>query len=125
MFRKEIRTEILAIFLIALGGLLLHNRIHTLETSAFNVVPRIVGIISIIILPFLFNSKKTAPIGYVLNLIAIIVGTIAMIDFSVDTWKEPVTVYNIILHSTLADILILFARLPIAHKIMRYWQTVS
>jgi len=123
MFRKEIRNEILAIFLIALGGLLLHIRIHTLQASAFNIAPRIVGIISIIVLPFLFNSKKTAPIGYVLNLIAIIVGTIAMADFSIDNWNEPVTVSNIILHSTLADILILLARLPIAHSILRYWRT--
>jgi len=123
MFRKEIRNEILAIFLIALGGLLLHIRIHTLQASAFNIAPRIVGIISIIVLPFLFNSKKTAPIGYVLNLIAIIVGTIAMADFSIDNWNEPVTVSNILLHSTLADILILLARLPIAHSILRYWRT--
>jgi len=123
MFRKEIRNEILAIFLIALGGLLLHIRIHTLHASAFNIAPRIVGIISIVVLPFLFNSKKTAPIGYVLNLIAIIVGTIAMADFSIDNWKEPVTVSNILLHSTLADILILLARLPIAHSILRYWRT--
>ncbi len=123
MFRKEIRNEILAIFLIALGGLLLHLRIHTLEASAFNIAPRIVGIISIVVLPFLFNSKKTAPAGYVLNLIAIIVGTIAMAHFSIETWNEPVTVSNILLHSTLADILILLARLPIAHSILRYWKT--
>jgi uncharacterized membrane-anchored protein len=123
MFRKEVRNEILAIFLIAFGGLLLHLRIHTLAASAFNIAPRIVGIISIAVLPFLFNSKKTAPIGYVLNLIAIIVGTIAMADFSIDNWNEPVTVSNILLHSTLADILILWARLPIAHSILRYWKT--
>ncbi len=123
MFRKEICPQILAIFLIALGGLLLHIRIHTLEASAFNIAPRIVGIISIVVLPFLFNSKKTAPLGYVLNLIAIIVGTIAMAYFSISTWNEPVTVSNVILHSTLADILILAARWPIAHSILRYWKT--
>ncbi len=124
MFRKEVRNEILAIFLIALGGLLLHIRIHTLQANAFNIAPRIVGVLSIVVLPFLFNSKKTAPIGYVLNLIAVIVGSIAMAHFSVDTWKEPVTVSNVILHSTLADILILIARWPIAHRILNYWKTV-
>ena len=124
MFKKEICPQILAIFLIALGGLLLHIRIHTLEASAFNIAPRIVGIISIFVLPFLFNSKKTAPLGYAINLIAVIVGSVAMTYWSVATWKEPATVSNILLHSTLSDILILVARWPIAHSILRYWQTV-
>jgi len=123
MFRKEVRNEIFAIFLIALGGLLLHIRIHTLEASVFNIAPRIIGIISIIVLPFLFNSKKTAPFGYALNLVAIIAGTITMAYFSISTWNEPITVSNMLLHSTLADILILAARWPIAHNILRYWKT--
>jgi hypothetical protein len=123
MLRKEIQPQILAIFLIALGGLLLHIRIHTLEASAFNIAPRIVGLISIVILPFLFNSKKTAPLGYAINLIAVIVGSVAMAYWSAATWNEPATVSNILLHSTLADILILAARLPVAHSIMRYWRT--
>jgi hypothetical protein len=125
MLRKEVRPEILAIFLIALGGLLLHIRIHTLEASAFNIAPRIIGIISIVVLPFLFNSKKTASAAYVLNLIAIIAGTIGMAYFSITTWTGEVTVTRVILESTLADILVLFARLPIAHKILHYWQTVQ
>ncbi len=123
MFRKEICPQIFAIFLIALGGLLLHIRIHTLEASAFNIAPRIVGIISIFVLPFLFNSKKTAPLGYAINLIAVVVGAIAMTYFSVTHWQGPVTVSTILMQSTFMDILILAARWPIAHSILRYWQT--
>lgn len=125
MFKKEIRLPIISLFLIALGGLLLHLRIHPPSKDPDNYAPLFLGIISVFILPFMFNCQKTAVAAYFLNLIAIITGTFAMAFFSINNWNDPVTVKTILLQSTLADILILFARLPLAHIILKYWQSVQ
>jgi hypothetical protein len=44
-----------------------------------------------------------------------------MAYFSVAHWQGPVTVSTILLQSTLADILVLTAKLPLAHVILRHF----
>ena len=125
MFEKQIRAPILALFLISLGGLLLHLRIHWPPKEISVWLPAIFGVVTTFVLPFMFNNAKTVAWAYLINLAAIIVGTVAMAYFSFENWEWLVTVKTVILKSTLADILILWAKLPLAQIILRYWRPVK
>ncbi len=122
MFRKEVRDLIWAFFLLSLGGLLLHLRIHPPGNSLFNLVPAVFGAVNAFLLPFLFNNRTTVPWAYLITWATVGIGTVGMSYYSVVNWFSPVTVKTVIMNSTLADILILFAKVFLAHKILRfYW----
>ena len=120
MFRKEVRDLILAFFLLSLGGLLLHIRIHPPANSLFNWIPAAFGAANTFALPFLFNRRATAPLGYLMTWVTVATGTVTMAYYSVANWSLPVTVKTVILYSTLADIVILWAKVFLAHKILRF-----
>jgi hypothetical protein len=123
MFRKEICNSIYALSLISLGGWLLHLRIHSPANAVFNWVPAVIGVVTTFVLPFMFNRASTARWAFLITVIAIIGGTIAMVDYSLDNPPKTITFVTIILQTTLADIIILFAKLPIALSIMQYWRS--
>lgn len=125
MFEKQIRAPILALFLISLGGLLLHLRIHWPPKEISLWLPAIFGVVTTFVLPFMFNNAKTIAWAYLINLAAVIVGTIAMANFSLENWQGPVTIKGLVLQTTLADILVLWAKLPLAQIILRYWRPVK
>jgi len=122
LFKKDIRAPIAALFLISLGGLLLHLRIHPPQKSAFNWLPVIAGIATTLVLPVLFNYRKTVAWAYLLNLAVVIVGTVTMAWWSATNWRGEVTVTTLVLNSTLADILVLLAKLPLAQQILRHFR---
>ena len=122
MFRKEVRELIWVYFFVSLGGLLLHLRIHPPNDSMFNWVPAAFGVANTFVLPFLFNSPKTVAWGYLFAWATVVTGTVAMAYYSIITWSMPVTIKDVIMFSTLADILILMAKLPLAHKILRAYR---
>lgn len=121
MFRKETCMLILGLFLISLGGLLLHIRIHPPTKDAINWIPAVLGVMSVIALPLLFSWPQTVAVGYLLNVVTVIVGTVMMGWYSIEHWQGPVTWDTVLLKSTLADILILLSKLPIAHAILRHF----
>jgi hypothetical protein len=125
MFEKQIRAPILALFLISLGGLLLHLRIHWPPKEISVWLPAIFGVLSTFVLPFMFNNSKTVAWAYLINMAAVIVGTVTMAHFSIENWQGPVTIKGLVLQTTLADILILWAKLPLAQIILRYWRPVK
>jgi hypothetical protein len=90
--------------------LLLHCRIHPVKTNYSNLVPAVSGILSVLVVPLLFCFRRSIAYGYVLNGFLVIVGTITMAHFSIAHWPNPVTVQAILLTTTLADILILWAK---------------
>lgn len=121
-FKKEIRLPILALSLISLGGLFLHIRIHP-PTSPGNAVPFVCGLVTAFVLPFLFNQRKTVALAYAINLAAVVVGTVMMAYYSLTHWGDmPVTIGSILFKTTLADIFILGAKLPLAHMILRHFR---
>ena len=120
MFRKEVRDLIWAFFLLSLGGLLLHIRIHPPANSLFNWIPAAFGAANTFALPFLFNRRATAPWGYLMTWVTVATGTVTMAYYSVANSSLPVTVKTVILYSTLADIVILWAKVFLAHKILRF-----
>lgn len=109
--RSYVRSLMLAsLVVMALGGFLLHIRIHPFTQNISFIVNFIAGIISVVIIPLLFLSKSTLHYGYILNGFIAIIGTITMAHFSLEHLPAPLTIQNIILKTTLADIFILWGK---------------
>ena len=120
MWNKEVRLLIVAGMLIALGGLMLHVRIHAPKDELGNWIPVIAGLASLIVVPVLFNYPGTALWGYIITLIIVAVGTIAMAAYSFEQLGDgPITLRFVLMDSTLADIILLFAKVPLALAIVR------
>jgi hypothetical protein len=99
---------LLAMIVLAAGGLGLHLRIHTYAQNHSNLVPLLTGIISIAVVPLLFLSKKTIGYGYVINGMQVIVGTITMFHFSLAHWPNPFTPGAFFLKTLIPDIFLLW-----------------
>lgn len=128
MFKKEIRASIWAIFLLSLGGLMLHLKYHPVDESAFHWLPAIFGGLGVLVLPFLFNSRRTVALAYLINLAAVIAGTIAM---AYESWEvveemqkqqQAITLEWVVFGSLLKDIIILLAKVPLGHQILRHFR---
>ncbi len=128
MFRREVRDLIWVYFFVSFGGLLLHVRIHPPGNSMFNWIATGFAALNTFLLPFLFNSAKTVAWAYLFTWATVATGTVLMAYFSIVTWdpsKLPITVKTLILNSTLPDIIILMAKLPLAHRILRFYRPIE
>ncbi|MFO7739692.1 MAG: hypothetical protein R6V46_14525 [Desulfatiglandaceae bacterium] len=121
MIPKSVKFLILTHILLSLGGLLLHVRIHPPLQTLLNWWAPAFGIVNLCVLPFLFSRSSTVNWAYLINFATVIAGTVGMAYFSIITWKDPLTLYAIFLNSTFPDIVILSAKLPVAHLI---WVTL-
>jgi hypothetical protein len=85
-----------ALFLMALGGLLLHYRVHPFlapdQGHAGEVVFRgqflaatLLPLLDLVVVTALFARRSTAPLGYLLNGMVVIYGTVLMGHFSMAT----------------------------------------
>ncbi len=99
-----------SLFFLALGGWLLHLRIHPFSKNANYVIPFISGIISVFFLPLLFCFRPTVALAYILNGFLAIIGTITMAHLSIAHFDEPFELGNILLNTTFADIALLWAK---------------
>jgi len=125
MFKKEIRPAILAMFLISLGGVLLHLRIHSPSASLCNYIPAVLGFLTTIVVTFLFNYRATVAWAFLITMVAVVAGTVTMAYHSALAFAwgpTPVAFKTLLLDSTLADILILFAKVPLAIHVLRYFR---
>ena len=120
MFHREIRDLILAFFLLSLGGLLLHVRIHPPSESLFNWIPLVFTLVNILAIPILFNRKGTVAYAYLFAWATCITGTVGMTYFSITTWHVPYTVTDFVMKSTFPDIVILWTKIFLAHRILRF-----
>ncbi len=109
--RSYIRSLCLtALVVMALGGFLLHMRIHPFTENMSFLTNFVTGIVSIIIVPLLFLRKETIHYGYVVNGFITIIGTVTMAHFSLAHLPAPLTPAGILLKTTLPDILILWGK---------------
>jgi hypothetical protein len=115
MHRKEnIKVTLLtAFFCLALGGWVLHLRIHPIARNIDYIIPFISGIISVFCLPILFCFRPTIALAYIFNGFLVILGTITMADLSISHFEGPVTLGNIIMNTTFADIALLWGKFSI------------
>jgi len=123
--RKGLGGAILAFFLLSLGGLLLHVRIHLLsDTGAIKlglngIVPVVFGIVNTFVLPLMFLSRKTASWAFLITVLTVIAGTAGMAYFSATDPRLALTANGIILHTTLPDILVLWSKVGLGYAILR------
>ncbi len=112
--KKTLKATLAAgLFSLALGGWLLHLRIHPITKNTDFLIPFIAGIVSIFCLPFLFLFRRTLTLAYIVNGFLVIIGTITMAQFSIVNFKGPVTAVNIIVNTLLADIVVLWGKFAI------------
>ena len=109
-------TLLIALFLLALSGFMLHFRIHNfmiadkLDPDAFLFDPTkflatLFPLVDVILVTALFMSRKTAVYGYLLNGLIVIFGTIFMAHFSISEMVvKSIPLSSMLLKSTLADI---------------------
>ena len=110
----ERRYLIAALALLAAGAFLLHFRIHPplmrdgSGVSIAGMVAFVVITLDILLVPYLLSFRSGAAYGFMLNGMIAILGTILMAHFSFSR-MTGISIYDLIFHSTLPDILITFA----------------
>jgi len=125
MGKKPIYMEIWTLICISLGGILLHYRIHPPAQNASNWVPLLLGLITCVILPFMFCCPKGAKWAYLINLATVVIGIIMMTHYSIEAFAKmegSITLNMMIFQSTLADNIILLAKLFPAQRILQYYK---
>ena len=104
------RSLLFTLFLLALGGFMLHYRIHpflvaekdTVHFSGTFFLANIFPLVDVVVVTILFLSRKTAIYGYLLNGLIVIYGTIFMTHFSIaGLMADPVPPSQWIMNSLL------------------------
>jgi hypothetical protein len=121
IFKKEIAGPIVGLLLLSLGGWMLHFRIHPISANPSYFVPFFLGLANVIIMPQLFNHKKTVIIAYLFNGAGVIIGAITMTLFSLYHLPDTLTFTGIIFKTTLPDILILLPKLFLGQMILLHF----
>jgi hypothetical protein len=106
-------TLITALFCLALGGWLLHMRIHPYSKNFDNIIPFVTGIVSVFCLPLLFCFSATVELAYILNGFLVILGTILMANLSIAHFEGPLALGNILMNTTFADIMLLWGKFAV------------
>ena len=109
-------TLLIALFLLALSGLMLHYRIHNFiiadklhpDTFLFDrtrFLATLFPLVDVMLVTALFMSRKTAVYGYLLNGLIVIYGTIFMAHLSISEMiAKSIPLSSMLLKSTLPDI---------------------
>jgi hypothetical protein len=105
---------LIVLFLMALGGLIVHYTIHPfMEANHFSgtfFLANIFPFIDVVLVTILFLSRKTAIYGYLLNGLIVIFGTILMAHFNIaDLMANPIPPSQWIMSSMLPSIAITWA----------------
>jgi len=112
MTRKDrLRWVLLAgLWILSLGGWLLHLRIHPLAEDGANWIPFLSGLLSLVIVPWLFLRPATVAYGYVLNGMLVILGTITMANDSLESFRGTLTANALLFRTLFPNILILWGK---------------
>lgn len=127
------RTLLAALALVALGGLLLHWRVHpflladkehpgqTLFRGSF-VAATLVPLLDLVGVTALFASRRTAPLAYLINGLLVIYGTVLMAHFSIAVLgpKGPAPL-DWVLKTTFPDIALAWADFLIGKALYESW----
>ena len=116
--KKKLKATLLFdLALIALGGWLLHLRIHHPGAAGPNVIPFTSGLISLVIVVGLLINHGTVIYGYILNGMLVIFGTITMAHFSWAKMPRPATLTTLLLMTLLADIMLLWGKFGVGKAV--------
>lgn len=123
MLQKNLLKSALitAMICLAVGGYLLHGRRHVPGPEEWqNLVPLISGLLSVLLIPWLFLSRKTLHWGYVLNGMTVIIGTVTMAHFSIASPPDSLGLQDILFRTTLADIALLWGKFFIGRALFLF-----
>jgi hypothetical protein len=129
---KTRRILLLAMFLLALGALMLHVNIHTplvedgqtgtVKLNFTNSVAAIFGLLDVVLVTFLFARKKTAAYGYLLNGMLVIYGTVFMTHCGIVKVGGPeVPIVNYIFHPVLPNVIMAWADFFAGAMLYKLW----
>jgi hypothetical protein len=123
IFKKELRKLIIELWLLSLGGWLLHYRVHPIPLpgsphNPADFLPFTWDLVAILAVPFLLNYRRTVIVGYLINGIGVIIGAVAMASFSIAKPPQPLHLSSIFLATTFPLILILNAKLFIGQIVL-------
>jgi len=104
---------IVAIFFLAVGGWLLHMRIHIPAEDAENYIPFVAGFISVFVVPVLFIFRSTISFAYLITGMTVIIGTIMMTHFTIENPPQEWTLKTVFLGTLLADIILLWGKFAV------------
>ena len=134
MSAAETRRSLLwALVLVALGGLLLHYRIHpyllpdkehpgqTIFRGSF-LAATLLPLVDLIGVTALFMSRRTAPLAFLVNGLLVVYGTVLMGHYSIATLapKGP-SLADWLLRSTFADIALAWGDFMIGRALYESW----
>jgi hypothetical protein len=127
------RTLLWALALMALGGLLLHYRVHpyllpdkahpgqTLFRASF-LPATLLPIVDLVAVTALFLSRRTAALAYLVNGLLVIYGTVLMGHFSIEMLApRGAGLADWLLRSTLADIVLAWGDFTIGKALYESW----
>lgn len=107
-------TLITGLFVISIGGWLLHLRAHPPVHDIADRIPFISGLISIIILPSMFFFGRLTGYAYAGTGMTVIIGTITMAHYSITRFQHNPAIQDIFLRTTFPDIALLWTKLAVA-----------
>jgi hypothetical protein len=127
------RALLVALVLVALGGLLLHYRIHpymvpdkehpgqTIFRGSF-LAATLVPLVDLIGVTSLFMSRRTAALAYLINGLLVIYGTVLMGHFSIAMLApRGASLADWLLRSTFADIALAWSDFMIGKALYETW----
>jgi hypothetical protein len=127
MIKKEIRLPILALFILSLAGWLIHTRAHPVSfdpahpSGSVFLVPSIFGLLGIVAVPLLLNYRRTFVVGYLINGMGVIIGTITMFMWTLAKPPSPLTLRSLLLGTMLSSILLLMPKLFIGQIVLHHY----
>ena len=127
------RTLLWALALVAVGGLLLHARIHPflvpdkehpgvqLFRGAF-VAANLLPLLDLVLVTALFARRSTAPLAFLLNGMIVVYGTVLMTHFSIATLapKGPAAL-DWVLKSTLRVVAVAWGDFMVGKALYDSW----
>ena len=131
--RDSRRLLLGALFLMALGALMLHLRIHpflapdkanpgTLFFRPSFVAASLFPLLDVVLVTLLFSFRRTAVYGHLLNGLIVIYGTILMAHFSIAVLApQSLPLLQSIMKSTLPDIALAWADFLVGAALYRSW----
>ncbi|UCF05679.1 MAG: hypothetical protein JSV33_01175 [bacterium] len=125
--KRDLHLPILVLILLSIGGLLLHLRLHPVSFDSgrgenpANVIPFISALLGAVAVPILLSSARTFVIGYLINGMAVVIGTITMAHMSIAAPPYPVTISGILMNTSIPYIILLIPKLLIGQRIMFFY----
>jgi hypothetical protein len=123
-FKAQIEKPLLALIFLSIGGWLLYLKIHPPfgdDINPANLIPFFMGLLNVLVVPILFNSKKTAIVAYLVNGLSVVIGSILMAHLSLPRVINTPNLATIFISSTLPDILLLLPKLFLGQIILQHY----